>query len=98
MKEFPWLRINVYTILNDFYGHGITVTGLLVGKDIIAQLKGRELGERLYLPENVLRSGGDEFLDDVHVPELENALQCRVSIVKSSGRDFVYGMLGLLEK
>ncbi len=95
MKEFPWLDIRVYTVLNDFYGHGITVTGLLVGRDIIAQLEGKDLGERLYLPENVLRSGDDVFLDDVHVPELENALHCGVSIVKSSGRDFVYSLMGL---
>ena len=95
MKEFPFLEINVYTVLNDFYGHGITVTGLLVGRDIAAQLKGKELGSRLYLPENVLRSGDDVFLDDMHLPELENALHCGISIVKSSGRDFVYQMLGL---
>lgn len=95
MKEFPWLTVNVYTILNDFYGHGITVTGLLVGRDIIAQLKGKDLGSRLYLPENVIRSGDDIFLDDVHIPELEKALQCGVSIVKSSGRDFVYSMIGV---
>ncbi len=95
MREFPFLEINVYTILNDFYGHGITVTGLLVGRDIAAQLKDKELGCRLYLPENVLRSGDDVFLDDMHLPELENALHCGISIVKSSGRDFVYQMLGL---
>ena len=94
-ESFPGVKVNVYTILNDFYGHGITVTGLLVGSDIINQLRGKELGERLYLPETCLRSGSDEFLDDVRVPELEDALQCGVSIVKSSGRDFVFSMLGI---
>ncbi len=94
-EAFPGVKVNVYTILNDFYGHGITVTGLLVGSDIINQLRGKELGERLYLPETCLRSGSDEFLDDVRVPELEDALQCGVSIVKSSGRDFVFSMLGI---
>ena len=95
MKEFPWLKIHVYTILNDFYGHGITITGLLVGNDIINQLKGKNLGQRLYLPENCVRSGDDIFLDDVHIPEVETALQCGISIVKSSGRDFVNCMLGI---
>ena len=95
MTEFPWLKVHVYTILNDFYGHGITITGLLVGNDIINQLKGKNLGERLYLPENCVRSGDDIFLDDVHIPEVETALQCGISIVKSSGRDFVNCMLGL---
>ncbi len=94
-EAFPWLKINVYTILNDFYGHGITVTGLLVGNDIISQLKGKDLGERLYIPENCVRSGSDEFLDDVRLPGLEDALQCGASIVKSSGRDFCLAMLGM---
>ena len=40
---------------NDFFGESITVTGLLTGRDIIEQLKGKELGDRLYLPENLLR-------------------------------------------
>lgn len=96
-EAFPWLKINVYTILNDFYGHGITVTGLLVGNDIISQLKGKDLGERLYIPENCVRSGSDEFLDDVRLPGLEDALQCSASIVKSSGRDFCLAMLGMRE-
>ena len=95
ISVFPWLKINVYTILNDFYGHGITVTGLLVGNDIISQLKGKDLGERLYIPENCVRSGSDEFLDDVRLPGLEDALQCSASIVKSSGRDFCLAMLGI---
>ena len=71
----------------------ITVSGLLTGQDIIKQLKGQPLGERLLLPQNVLRSGEDVFLDDVTVPELEKALQVRADIVKSSGYDFVDSVL-----
>ena len=56
---------------------------------MINQLKGKELGERLLLPENVLRSGEDVFLDDVTVGEMEKALQVKVDIVKSSGYEFV---------
>ncbi len=67
----------------------ITVSGLLTGRDMINQLKGKELGERLLLPENVLRSGEDVFLDDVTVGEMEKALQVKVDIVKSSGYEFV---------
>ena len=65
----------------------------LTGQDIIGQLKGKKLGEMLYLPCNVLRSGEDVFLDDIHVPEVEKALQVPVNIVKSSGYDFVNAIL-----
>ncbi len=89
----PGLVIHVYAIRNDFFGEKITVSGLLTGQDILAQMKDREKGTRLYLPVNVLRSGEDVFLDDLHVPDLEKALQVPIYIVKSSGRDFVEAFL-----
>ena len=93
-ERFPALHIHVYAITNEFFGEGITVSGLLTGQDIIRQLQGRELGERILLPQNVLRSGEDYFLDDVTVGDVEKALQVKVDIVKSSGHDFVHAVLG----
>lgn len=93
MEEIPEIRIMVYEIINDFFGERITVSGLLTGGDIIRQLSGRELGERLLLPENVLRSGEQVFLDDVTVGEMEKALQVKTDIVKSSGYDFINAVL-----
>lgn len=92
-KHFPGLQIHVYPIRNDFFGEMITVSGLLTGRDIIDQLKGKALGERLLLPQNVLRSGEEVFLDDVTVSDMEKALQVPVDIVKSSGYDFVNTIL-----
>lgn len=83
------LHIQVFEITNDFFGELITVSGLLTGQDIQAQLLGRKLGEKLLLPQNVLRSGETVFLDDMTVADLEKALQVPVDIVKSSGRDLV---------
>ena len=93
MEMVPGLMIHVYEIRNNFFGEMITVSGLLTGQDLIAQLTGRELGETLYLPQNVLRSGEEVFLDDVTVTEMEKALQVKVDIIKSSGRDFVNAVL-----
>lgn len=93
MEMVPGLMIHVYEITNDFFGEMITVSGLLTGQDLIAQLTGKELGETLYLPQNVLRSGEEVFLDDVSVTEMEKALQVKVDIIKSSGRDFVNAVL-----
>ncbi|MCI9336002.1 MAG: DUF512 domain-containing protein [Lachnospiraceae bacterium] len=88
-KVWPGLHIRVYPITNFFFGEMITVSGLITGQDLLAQLKDKPLGSRLLLPENILRSGEAVFLDDMRLPELEKALQVPINIVKSSGKDFV---------
>lgn len=89
------LKIDVYAIRNDFFGERITVSGLLTGQDIIAQLKGRDLGDEIRLPESVVRAGTDVFLDDIKVSEVSDALQVRVVTIKSNGYDFVDSCLGM---
>jgi putative radical SAM enzyme (TIGR03279 family) len=91
----PGVHITVHEIRNDFFGEMITVAGLLTGQDIEAQLRGRELGERLVLPQCVLRAGEDVFLDDMRLADLEKSLQVPIDIVKSSGWDFVETVLGI---
>ena len=95
MKAFDDLDLQVVAIRNDFFGERITVSGLLTGQDLIAQLKDLSLGEKLLLPQNILRSGENYFLDDITVPELEETLQVKVDIVKSSGQDFVDSILNI---
>ena len=87
-------KIDVYDIRNDFFGEMITVAGLLTGQDIIAQLKDKDLGDRLILPQSVLRAGEDVFLDDYRLSDLEKSLQVHIDIVKSSGWDFVEAIMG----
>ena len=88
-EAYPNIKVHVYPIVNYFFGEKITVSGLITGQDLVAQLKGKPLGDRLLLPENILRSGEDVFLDDLKVGDVEKALQVRINIVKSSGYDFV---------
>ncbi|MDE7184428.1 MAG: DUF512 domain-containing protein [Lachnospiraceae bacterium] len=90
---FPQISVHVYAIRNDFFGEMITVSGLLTGQDLCAQLKGQKLGEKLLLPQNILKSGEPVFLDDMTLAELEKALQVRIDIVKSSGQDFLDAIL-----
>lgn len=93
MEVFPMVRITVHPIRNDFFGEMITVSGLITGRDLIAQLKCKPLGECLLLPENMFRSGEEVFLDDVTLTNVQNALQVPVDIVKSSGMNFVSRIL-----
>lgn len=95
---YPGRRVRLYRIENHFFGERITVAGLITGSDLIEQLKGKELGERLLLPCAMFRSGEEVFLDDVTRDDVQNALQVRVDIVKSSGYDFVDAVLGPVEE
>ena len=95
-KEFPQLQGRVYPIRNRFFGETITVSGLVTGQDLIAQLKGQELGQRLLIPSNMLRAGESVFLDDVTVADVERELGVTVCPVDAeSGFDLVDAMLGL---
>ena len=85
----------VYPIVNRFFGETITVSGLITGTDLIEQLRGRELGKRLLIPDNMLRAGERVFLDDVTVEQLEEALGVAVIPVPAdSGFDLADAILG----
>ena len=86
MALYPDTNIQVMAIENYFFGERITVSGLITGQDLALQLAGNDLGEKLLLPCNMLRSGEQVFLDDVTVEELENTLQVPIDIVKSDGQ------------
>ena len=91
----PGLKIHTYCIRNDFFGERITVSGLITGQDLMAQLKDQELGERLLIPCNMLKMDEDIFLDDFTLDEVADTLQVPIDIVKSSGQDFVNAILGI---
>ena len=89
------LRIDVYKIINRFFGETITVSGLLTGKDISEQLSGKALGDLLLFPCNALRADGDLFLDDMSPEELSEKLKVPVSPSRESGEGFICDMLGV---
>lgn len=90
---YPGRIIHLYPIRNDFFGEMITVAGLVTGQDLIAQLKGKNLGKRLLLPACMFKSGEEVFLDDITKSGAEAALQIPINIVKSSGYDLVHAIL-----
>ena len=102
MRAFPMIHINVKSIRNDFFGETITVTGLITGQDLIAQLREEQrmhpLGEEILIPVNMLRSGEKVFLDDLTVYDVEKEIGIPVGVVWSGGDEYVRSMLGLPHK
>ena len=91
------LKVNCAEIINHFFGEGITVTGLLTGQDIIGQLSGRELGDKLLLPQNILRAGENYLLDDITVPQIEEKLGIDIEIIRNEGDDLIDRLFRLSE-
>ena len=96
-KKCKKIRCNVYRIENDYFGHTITVSGLITGVDLEKQLKYKELYDELILPRNMLRAEGDLFLCGTSVDELSNKLAVKIGIAETNGADFVEAILGLKE-
>ncbi|MCL1904277.1 MAG: DUF512 domain-containing protein [Oscillospiraceae bacterium] len=80
-------NVNVFSVRNDFFGEGVTVSGLLTGTDIIQQLLPQKhlLGEELLIGANTLNAD-KLFLDDVTIAEVEEKLGVRVKIVEPDGK------------
>ena len=95
MEKYKNLTVNVKAIRNDFFGGSVTVSGLVTGGDIIAQLKGIDLGSELLIPENMLRSERDLFLDNVSLDELSAALNVKVTVTERGGYPLCEAMTGL---
>jgi NifB/MoaA-like Fe-S oxidoreductase len=83
------IPVNAYAISNHFFGEKVTVAGLITGQDIISQLKDKELGSWLLIPNIMLRKGEDVFLDDVTLDELSLSLGVPVVPVPIDGREFL---------
>ena len=82
-------------VADDFAGiPQVLVSGLVTGGDLIAQLRGRPLGERLLIPVNMLRHGEGVFLDDVTLSDVTAALGVPVRVVKQDGYDLLEAICG----
>ena len=55
-EKIHHVKVNVFTIRNEFFGENVTVTGLLTGTDIYKQIKGNDLGESLLISIDTVKS------------------------------------------
>ncbi len=92
-EKFPNVCVNVVPIVNDFLGHQINVTGLIVGRDLISQLKGKDLGDEVLISCSMLRSGEEVFLDDVTLTEASNELGVEITPNDNSGEGLLNSIL-----
>lgn len=92
-KACPGLHGKVYRITNNFFGESITVAGLVCGCDLVEQLKGKELGDVLFIPSVMIRAEGDMFLDSMTLEEAERALGTKIVPTETSGVAFISAIM-----
>ncbi|WP_312641611.1 DUF512 domain-containing protein [Hydrogenoanaerobacterium sp.] len=92
-NKYNQLRCRVEIIRNVYFGENITVAGLITGTDLIAQLKGKDLGEEVLISSAMLRHEQDRFLDDLTIEQVEDALGVKLSVVDNDGYELLGSML-----
>lgn len=94
-KKFPQLKIDVKTVVNDFFGHEVTVAGLVTATDIINQIKDLSDYDEAYIPSVMLRDDGEEvFLDDITLDELSDKMNVKITPTKVGGKELLINMTG----
>ncbi len=87
LNSISGLKIWLVVVKNDFFGHTVTVTGLLTGVDMLNALRRQKNpGKIILLPPNCTNQDG-LFLDDLTPQDLEREL----------GRKIVLGSYDLVE-
>ena len=94
MRLFKNININVVPIENEYFGKDITVTGLVVGRDIISTLNnlkenGENLGDYIILPEVMLKDDEDIFLDDTTLEQVQKSIDTNIVVSDGTGEGFV---------
>ncbi|MBF6600570.1 MAG: DUF512 domain-containing protein [Dehalococcoidia bacterium] len=74
LGELTGIGTRVEPVKNEFFGPRVNVSGLLTSRDIIAQLRGQDLGDLVVLPRYALDYTGGRFLDDGTPAEVGRAL------------------------
>ncbi|MBE6063211.1 MAG: DUF512 domain-containing protein [Clostridium butyricum] len=92
----PNIQLDVYEIINNYFGPTITIAGLLTGTDIIDQLKDKINTKYLIMSNNMFRKGYELadskeqiMLDDMKIKDIEEALDVKVIVVDYTGEDLI---------
>ena len=89
--------VQVIPVVNRFFGETITVTGLIVGRDLIDALKGKPC-DRILLCDTMLRENTDRFLDDTTLENVRQELGVPVRVVRNNGESLIRALWGLEEE
>ena len=83
----PRIQAEPIAIRNQFFGETVTVSGLLVGRDLIEQLRGKK-ADAVLICQTLLNSDQELFLDDLQPADVQRALGQPVLVFANDGEAF----------
>ena len=83
LEKIKNLKVNFFQIENNFFGDSVTVAGLLTGKDIISQLKGKDIGSSVWATYRILNDEQTLTLDDMTLDDISKELQTEFKVSKN---------------
>ncbi len=75
LKTYLGMEVNLQIIKNYFFGEEVTVSGLLTGSDLVRSLKGKALGDVVFITKSMLKDNERVFLDDIYLEDVEKELK-----------------------
>lgn len=83
--ELSEVAVEVAPVENRFFGPTVTVSGLLLGRDVIEALRSRELGDLVFLPRAMFDASAELTLDDMSPAAIGERLGVRVEVAGTMG-------------
>lgn len=84
-NKFPNINLRVVKVVNDFFGHEITVSGLITGTDLIKTLKKEGVDKDLFITSSMLNHDGTMFLDNMTIEDIEKELNTKITAIDNDG-------------
>lgn len=86
--------VNVIAVKNRFFGETITVTGLIVGQDLVFSLKEIPC-DQILICDTMLRENTDRFLDDMTLEEVSKTLNKPIRVIPNNGEALIRALWGM---
>ncbi len=93
LNRVKGLGVEVIVVPNQYFGGGVTVTGLLTGTDIINCLQDNYRGKKVVIPEVLLQEGCTMLLDNITLEEIASRTGVVIRTTDGSARSLVEAVL-----
>ncbi len=87
------LTVNLLAVKNNYFGGGVSVTGLLTGRDIINAMGNNYKDRIVIIPEVVLKDGQEILLDNISIKDIAEISGASILTVDGSAYSLVEAVL-----